>query len=192
MTQVRRFAPLLFVLGLSGVAAAPSAQTDFSGIVSYVYEANPQGIKPKMNNWEIRLCTADSRNGVYEIVQINKRLQPGATAVDTTPNVIVDSKLVAVGPDGSIAFALYVGDKVPKENMGRRGNSGEPVILTGHGTGRGTSSWVVFPGSKIERATPSVAKTPLTDGTLPIIQFVVSNERGERFQTDVILRRKPS
>lgn len=122
MTQVRRFAPLLFVLGLSGVAAAPSAQTDFSGIVSYVYEANPQGIKPKMYNWEIRLSTADSRNGVYEIVQINKRLQPGATAVDTTPNVIVDSKLVAVGPDGSIAFALYVGDKVPKENMGRRGN----------------------------------------------------------------------
>jgi len=68
-------ATLLLVVVVAGAArpfAAMSADPDFSGIVSYVFEPNPQEIKPKMYNWEVTLSKSDSQSGAYEIVQITR------------------------------------------------------------------------------------------------------------------------
>jgi hypothetical protein len=181
------------VTALAGPVAAPSAligQSPVSGIVNYIYDANPKEIKPKMYNWEVKLNGPDSRAGPYEIVQITKPVQrPGGPAEPVT-DVLIESRMIVPGSDSVIHFDLYVGDKTPKENMGRRGNSGEPIIASGRGTGKGASSWIVFPGANIDKATPSVAGTSLSNGTLPLIRFLVSNDQGERFETDVVLRRK--
>jgi len=180
---------------LKGLAApsALSAQTTpspVSGIVSYVFEANPKEIKPKMYNWEVKLSPADSRSGAYEIVQTTRSIGAGASGAEPVTNVLVESKAIVPASDSAITFNLYIGDKAPKENMGRRGNSGEPIIFSGRGTGTGASSWIVFPGAKIARATPSVAGTPMSDGNLLLIRFLVSDDHGGQSQTDVILRRK--
>jgi hypothetical protein len=180
-----------FVAALLGsVLAWPSAQAEVSGIVSYRYEPNPKEIKPKMYNWEIRLNQADSRTGAYEIIQVTRPTRANAKAADVVPQVLVESKVITPGQDGAVNFNLYVGDKTPTENMGRRGHSGEPIIFSGIGTGSGASSWIVFPGAKIERVVPSPAGTRLLDGTLSLIQFIVSDDRGDQFQTEVVLRRK--
>ena len=175
---------------LGSLLASPVAQTEVSGIVSYLYEPNPREIKPKMFNWEIKLNQADSHAGAYEIVQVTRPTQANAKAADVVSQVLVESKVITVGQDGAVNFNLYVGDKTPKENMGRRGNSGQPIILSGIGTANGASSWIVFPGAKIERVVPSPTGTRLSDGTLNLIQFFVSDDRGQHFQTDVVLRRK--
>jgi hypothetical protein len=180
----------LVAVWLGSALAWPAAQAEVSGIVSYVYEPNPREIKPKMYNWEIRLNQADSHAGTYEIVQITR---PGKTIGKTAgvvPHVLVESTVIKPGQDGAIHFNLYVGDKTPKENMGARGNSGEPIIFSGIGTGTSASSWIVFPGAKIERVVPSPADARLVDGTLRLIQYIVSDDRQEQFQTDLILRRK--
>jgi hypothetical protein len=175
---------------LGSALASPSAQTEVSGIVNYVYESNPREIKPKMYNWEIRLNTADSHNGAYEIIQITRPARADAKAADVSPQVLVESKMITPGQDGAIDFNLYVGDRTPKENMGRPGNSGQPIIFSGIGTGTGASNWIVFLGAKIERAVPSPRGTRLVDGKLSLIEFIVSDNRGDQFQTDVVLRRK--
>jgi len=175
---------------LASSLAWPSAQTEASGIVSYVYEANPKEIKPKMYNWEIRLNQADSHAGAYEIIQMTRPTRVNAKEADLVPQVLVESKVITPGQDGAVHFNLYVGDKAAKENMGRRGNSGQPIIFSGVGTGNGASNWIVFPGAKIERVLPSPKGTRLLDGKLSLIQFIVSDDRGEEFQTDVLLRRK--
>jgi hypothetical protein len=170
--------------------ARPSAQTDASGIVSYRYEPNPSEIKPKMYNWEISLNQSDSRTGTYELVQMTRPIKQDAKAVDVVPQVLVESKVITPNQDGVIHFNLYVGDKAPKENMGRRGHSGQPIIFSGIGTGSSASSWIVFPGAKIERVVPSPKGSLLLNGTLSLIQFIVSDDRGERSQTEVVLRRR--
>ena len=180
---------------LSGLNAfSPlSAQTTpspVSGIVSYIFEANPKEIKPKMYNWEVKLNPVDSRSGAYEIVQITTSIGAGATAAEPVTDILIESKAIVPASDSAIDFNLYIGDKTPKENMGRRGNSGQPIIFSGRGTGTGASSWIVFPGAKIARATPSVAGTSMSDGKLLLIRFLVSNDHGGQFQTDVVLRRK--
>jgi len=192
----RRYTLLVSALAstLTGLAApsALSAQTTpsrVSGIVSYVFEANPKEIKPKMYNWEVKLSPADSRSA-YEIVQTTRSIGAGASGAEPVTNVLVESKAIVPASDSAITFNLYIGDKAPKENMGRRGNSGEPIIFSGRGTGTGASSWIVFPGAKIARATPSVAGTPMSDGNLLLIRFLVSDDHGGQSQTDVILRRK--
>lgn len=183
--------PWVFVAALlGGVVATPSAQTEVSGIVSYVYEPNPSDIKPKMYNWEVRLSREDSRGGPYEIVQITRPTKAKATAADSVSQELVESRVITPGQDGTVAFHLYVGDKAPKENMGRRGRSGQPIIFSGIGTGSAASSWIVFAGAQIERVVPSPAGTRLRDGTLRLIQFIVRDERGEQSETDVVLRRK--
>ncbi len=175
---------------IGSMLATPSAQTEVSGIVSYRYEPNPREIKPKMYNWEVRLNRADSHGATYEIVQITRPTKAHATTTDSASQVLVESKVITPGQDGTVDFHLYVGDKTPKENMGRRGRSGQPIIFSGIGTGNGASSWIVFAGAQIERVVPSPTGTRLLDGTLSLIQFVVRDERGEQFQTDVVLRRK--
>jgi hypothetical protein len=175
---------------LVSVLARPHAQADVSGIVSYLYEPNPSEIKPKMYNWEITLNQADSHNGAYEIIQMTRPTGATAKAADVVPQVLVESKVITPGQDGVVRFNLYVGDKTPKENMGRRGHSGQPIIFSGIGTGSSASSWIVFPGARIERAVPSPRGTPLVNGKLSLIQFIVKDDRGEQFQTDVILVRK--
>jgi len=50
--------------------------------------------------------------------------------------------------------------------------------------------WIVLPGPKIEQVVPTAAGTPLSDGRLRLIEFIVSDEHGEPFQVQVVLRRK--
>ena len=175
---------------LGSVHAWPSAQTEVSGIVSYLYEPNPMEIKPKMYNWEVRLNQADSHTGAYEIIQLTRPTGAIGKAADAVPQVLVESKMIRPNRDGVVDFNVYVGDRTPKENMGRQGHSSQPIIFSGIGTGTGASSWVVFPGAKIGRVVPSRRGTRLLDGKLSLIQFIVTDDRGEQFQTDVVLRRK--
>lgn len=177
---------------LSGLSAlsAQTASSSVSGIVSYVFEANPKEIKPKMYNWEVKLNPADSKSGTYEIAQITRPIGVAASGAEPVTNILIESKAIMPASDGAIDFNLYIGDKTPKENMGRRGNSGEPIIFSGRGTGTGASSWIVFPGATIARATPSVVGTTMSDGKLLLIRFLVSDDHGGQFQTDVVLRRE--
>jgi hypothetical protein len=191
-TAISRSALMYAIMAalLGSVLARPSAQTDVSGIVSYVYEANPSEIKPKMYNWEIRLNQADSHAGAFEIIQMTRPTRANAKAADVAPQVLVESKVITPSQDGLVHFNLYVGDKTPHENHGRRGVSAQPIILSGIGTGNAASSWIVFPGATIGRVVPSPRGTRLVDGTLSLIQFIVTDDRGEQFQTDVVLKRK--
>lgn len=175
---------------LSTALAAQAPPSHSSGIVNYAFEPNPQDIKPKMYNWEIRLNEADSKAGAYEIVQMTRPVAAGVATGEPVVAGLVDSKMIVPGEDGAVDFHLYVGDKTPHQNMARQGDSGQPIIFSGLGTGKGESSWIMFPGATIDRATPSLANTPLTDGRLTVIRFLVHNDRGAQFQTDVILRRK--
>ncbi len=182
---------MLVALLVIGVGNALSAETDISGIIEYVYERNPQEIKPKMYNWEVKLNEADSRNGSYEIIQITKsnKTDPKAGAA-AVPIVLVESKMIVPNQDGIIDFKLYVGDKEPKQNMGRRGNIGQPFIFSGIGTAKAESTWIVLPGTKTDRVVPSAKGTQLSDGRLSLVQYIVTNDGGEKFQVDVIFRRK--
>jgi hypothetical protein len=170
------------------VAAGP-ADPDFSGIVNYLFEPNPQEIKPKMYNWEVSLNKSDSQS-VYEIVQITSPKSTNSKGLDPAQTVLVESRMIASNQDGVVDFNVYVGNKAPKENMGRRGHAGEPIIFSGRGTGRGESNWIILPGSKVEQVVPATKGTRLSDGRLDLIQFAVTNDRGEQFQVDVVLRRK--
>jgi len=184
--------PIVTVLLIANLAAASpvnSEESGFSGISEYSFEPNPQEIKPKMYNWEIKLNRSDSRNGTYEIAQIT-RLKSDSTAADGKSTVLVDSKVIVPNQDGIIDFKLYVGDKEPKQNMGRRGNIGQPIIFSGVGTGNAQSGWIVLLGAKVDQVVPSSKGTRLSNGGLSLIQFTVTNDRGETFQDDVILRRK--
>ena len=186
-TFTRAMLAALLALGLGSSFAEKAAAADFSGIIDYVFEPNPHEIKPKMYNWEIKLNQADSRDAGYEIVQITKPVVKGG---DTTPSILVESRMITPNQEGIIDFNLYVGDKEPKQNMGRRGNFGQPIIFSGRGTGKGASSWIILPGAKTNQVAPSGKGTRLSDGELSLIRFIVSNDRGEQFQADVVLRRK--
>lgn len=180
---------VLLIASFAGVSAVKSEESSFSGISEYSFEPNPQEINPKMYNWQIKLNRSDSRNGTYEIAQIT-RLKSGSTAADSQSTVLVDSKVIVPNQDGIIDFKLYVGDKEPKQNMGRRGNIGQPIIFSGIGTGNAQSGWIVLLGAKVDHVAPSGKGTRLSNGRLNLIQFTVTNDRGETFQDDVILRRK--
>jgi hypothetical protein len=181
---------VLLAVSLGNSFAAKSAETNFSGITEYVFEPNPQEISPKMYNWEVKLSKVDSQNGVYEIVQMTKPRKADSKPVDTATTVLIDSKMIVPNQDGIINFKLYVGDKEPKQNMGRRGNVGQPIIFSGRGTGKGESTWIVLPGTKVDQVTPSVKGAQLSNGKLNLIQFIVTTDGGEKFQADVIFRRK--
>jgi hypothetical protein len=181
---------VLLAVSLGDSFAAKSAETNFSGITEYVFEPNSQEISPKMYNWEVKLSKVDSQNGAYEIVQMTKPRKADSKPVDTATTVLIDSKMIVPNQDGIINFKLYVGDKEPKQNMGRRGNVGQPIIFSGRGTGKGESTWIVLPGTKVDQVAPSVKGTQLSNGKLNLIQFVVTNDGGEKFQADVIFRRK--
>lgn len=180
----------LLAIGLGNSFTAKSAETNLSGITEYTFEPNPQEISPKMYNWEVKLSKVDSQNGAYEIVQFTKPRKAGAKPVDTPTTVLIDSQMIVPNQDGIINFKLYVGDKEPKQNMGRRGSIGQPIIFSGRGTGKGESTWIVLPGSKVDQVAPSVKGAQLSNGKLNLIQFIVTNDGGEKFQADVILRRK--
>jgi hypothetical protein len=180
---------VLLSIVLGSPFAAQSTETNISGIADYKFDSSPQEIKPKMYNWEITLGAADSTNGIYEIIQITRRLDINGEDRSTT-NVLIDSKMIVPNEDGIIHFKLYVGDKEPKQNMNGPGKIGQPIIFSGIGTGKGASDWIVLSGSKVDQVVPSDKGTQLTDGRLNIIQFIVTDDTGEKFQADVILRRK--
>jgi hypothetical protein len=172
---------------------AKSAETNISGVASYFFEPNPQKIKPQMYNWEVKLSAADSTNGNYEIIQITKPLVEDGTNRATTKVLIGISPMsheetIRRNDDGIIDFMLYVGDKEPPQNMNGPGKINEPIIFSGIGTGVGMSDGIVLPGSKIDQVVPSDKGTEMSDGKLQIIQFFVTNNNGEKFQADVILR----
>jgi len=177
-------------LVLSSARSAPSMQSTASRIVTYVFEAQPQERAQKLYNWEVHLSEADSKKGLYEIVQVSRPTTPGASIAAPVTQVLFESKLILPGQDGAINFRLHAGDKVLKQNMGRSGYSGQAISFSGSGTGVGSSNWIVLPGSSVEHTTPVGAGTPMVDGNLPLIRFEVINARGEHFQTDVLLRRK--
>lgn len=168
--------------------AAGSAKADFSGIIDYKYTAIPQEIAPKLHNWEIRLNKADSRNGTYQIVQI---ITPEKAALGApSMAVIVDSNIIVPDQDGIIDFQLHVGDAQPKQNMGRRGDGGEPIIFSGIGTAKAESGWIVLPGEHIDQMLPAPRGTPLKRGKLELIQIKFHNDQGDKFRADLFLRRK--
>lgn len=163
---------------------------DLSGIVNYTFEPEPETISPKMYNWEFLLSEADSRNVAWAIVQVTR---PSADTPRSDPEVtktLIGPEMIVPNQDGVIHFMLHAGDKDPTLKMGAPGNIGHPISFSGRGTGIGTSSWIVLPGSEIQQVSPSETGTLLVDGTLRIIQFVGVNDAGDRFQSDVILRRQ--
>jgi hypothetical protein len=174
--------------GFSSTFAVQPEEANFSGIIEYVFDPNPQEITPKLYNWEIKLNSIDSRTGSYEIVQITKplRTQPSGPA----PRVLIDNQMIVPGQDGIIHFKVYIGEKQPKPNMPGPGSMGEPIIFSGRGTGKGASNWINLPGSKLDSVKPSVKGTRMSDGDLNLIQFIVTKDDGEKFQTEVVLRRK--
>jgi len=190
-----RISAVLLGIVLISPLVVKSAETNFSGIVEYVFEPNPQKIKPKMHNWVITLNAADSTNGTYEIVQITRSLDVNGGDRGTT-NILIGVALIShmemIIPNehGMIEFNLHVGAKEPKRNMNAPGNIGQPVTFSGIGTGRGGSSWIVLPGSKVDKVAPSAKGTQLSDGRLSIIQYIVTNDAGKKFQADVMLHRK--
>lgn len=190
----RRSAVLLAIV-LGSPFAVKSAETNISGIIEYVFEPNPQEVKPKMYNWEIRFNAADSTNGTYEIVQITRPLNINGGNRGTT-NILIGvspmshKEMIVPNEHGIIDFNLYVGEKEPKQNMNEPGNIGQPIIFSGKGTGKAGSDWIVLPGSKVDKVTPSGKGTRVSDGSLSIIQFIVTNDAGQKFQADVMLRRK--
>jgi hypothetical protein len=98
--------------------------------------------------------------------------------------------MIVADQDGIVPFRLYVGDKEPTRNTNGPGNIGQPIVFSGNGTGKGASSWIVLPGARVDRVTPSRKGTRLSNGRLSLIQYIVTNDRGERFQADVVLRRR--
>jgi hypothetical protein len=180
----------LLTASLSGPLAAQSAETNISGIIEYIFSPNPQEITPKAYNWEIKLNSIDSRVGSYEIVQITRRLGAERNTPDTAPRVLIDNQMIVPNQDGLINFKLYIGEKQPKANMPGPGSMGEPIIFSGRGTGKGQSNWIYLPGSKVDSVIPSEKGTRLSEGRLTLIRFAVTNVKGEKFQTDVELRRK--
>jgi hypothetical protein len=171
------------------------AQPGVSGIVAYSADPNPQDIQPTTHNWEIRLDASDSTNGLYEIVQTDRRLDPGAESRSTT-NVLIGlspmSQKPLIVPNGSgvIDFKLCIGNKKPELNMNAPGNMGQPIVFSGIGTGKAASDWVVLPGSKVTKVTPSDKGTKLLNGKLSIVQFLATNDSGAKFQIEVLLQRK--
>jgi hypothetical protein len=181
--------PLLAV-GLPGGFAAQTAETTFSGIIEYVFDPAPQEITPKMYNWEIKLNSIDSRAGSYEIVQMTRPVRIQPTGRGSSETVLIDSQVIVPNQDGIIHFKLFIGERQAKPNMPGPGSMGEPIIFSGRGTGKGQSNWIYLPGSKVDSATPSANGTRTSDGKLNLIQFITTKADGEKFQTDVLLRRK--
>ncbi len=171
------------------------AQSGVSGIVAYSADRNPQDLQPTTHNWEIRLDASDSTNGFYEIVQIDRHLDPGAEPRSTT-NVLIglspmsQKPLIVPNGNGVIDFKLSIGSKTPESDRNAPRNTGQPLVFSGVGTGKAVSDWVVLPGSKVTKVTPSGKGTKLSNGNLSIVQFLATNDSGAKFQTDVLLQRK--
>jgi hypothetical protein len=187
---IRQWILPLLASGLCSSLAAQPAETSFSGVIEYVFNPNPQEITPKVYNWEIKLNSIDSRTGSYEILQITKLLRAQPAGPDSAPSVLIDNQMIVPNQEGVIDFKLYIGEKQPKPNMPGPGSMGEPIIFSGRGTGKGESNWIYLPGSKVDNVIPSVKGTRMSDGKLNLIQFIVTKANGEKFQTDVVLRRK--
>ena len=185
---------VLLAWALATPFEANCAQPSVSGIVEYYFEPNPQDTKPKMYNWEIRLNATDSTNGVYEIIQINRRLDLDAEPRSTT-NVLIglspmnQKPLIVPNGSGVIDFKLCIGNKKPELNLNAPGNLGQPIVFSGIGTGKAASEWVVLPGSKVTKVTPSDKGARLSDGKLSIVQFLVASDSGAKFQIEVLLQR---
>jgi hypothetical protein len=180
----------LVAVGLPGAFAAQTAGTAFSGIIEYVFDPAPQEITPKLYNWEVKLNSIDSRAGSYEIVQTTRPVRTQPNGLGSTSSVLIDNPIIVPNQDGIIHFKLYIGERQPKPNMPGPGSMGVPIIFSGRGTGKAESNWIYLPGSKIDGVTPSANGTRMSEGRLNLIQFISTKADGEKFETDVLLRRK--
>jgi hypothetical protein len=186
---------MLLAIALRSPFSVKSAETNVSGIIDYKFDPNPQEPAPKMYNWEVMLNAVDSTNGTYEIIQFTKPIKEDAKDSDATTKVLIDrdmdnEEMVTTNENGIVHFVIHIGDKEPTQNMNGRGKIGQPLIFSGRGTGKGASTWIVLPGSKVDQTTPSDKGTKFSDGKLNLIRYVVTNGDGEKFQADVLLQRK--
>jgi hypothetical protein len=166
--------------------SAPVAESTLpSGITDYFYDPNPQKVKPKLYNWEVKLSAADSRKGPYEIIQETRTLADHDSRA--TGRVLIDPEMIVPNAGGIIDFMLYVGSKQPAGDPDAPGNIGQPIKFSGKSGGTGEANVISLPGSEMDRVIPSGKGTQLADGWLELIQFVASNGHGEKFRTDVIL-----
>jgi hypothetical protein len=176
---------------LLAVPVLQAGGAEVSGITDYVFDAAPQTVARKMFNWEVTLSAADSKKWGYEVVQVNHFLSAEAKIRDTT-NVLVDSKMLAPNPTGIVHFALCVGSKEPRPNVGGPDQIGEPIVYAGLGTTKVQSDWITLPGTQINRAAPSGKGTELVNGQLKMMEYEVTNKDGQKVQTAVIFRRAPN
>jgi hypothetical protein len=183
----RLFLFALLAAGLSGLVTIISAQTNMSGIVKYFLDPNPEEFGSTMYNWEVVLNALDSRNGPYAIVRIDKLLRGKPKALETAPERIIDSDMIAQGNDGIIAFKLGIGMKESKNIPDGSGNAAQPIVFSGKGSGKGESSWINFPGSNVKQVVPSDAGTVLSGGRLLLMRFIVSDNDGAEIESDVVL-----
>ena len=192
--------PMLVLLVVASLVACspstpppPPAYTPaVSGITHYEFDPAPQDVSPKMHNWIVVLDKAVSAGGAYEIVQETAPLSAEGELGPVVSEVLIEAKWIAVNAKGLIHFRLHVGNAEPTANMLAPGNAGHPVVFSGIGTGKGASSWVVLPGGEFERVTPTTTESALVGGACTFIRYLVKNGAGERFQADVVLRRKGS
>lgn len=174
---------------LAAFTAMQASGAAVSGVTGYNYEAEPKGVTQKMYNWEVTLSAADSKKGSYDIVQVDHYLSADGKNPDAT-NVLIGPGMVRTDATGIIHFALLIGDKQPRTNMGGPGQIGEPIVYLGLGSSKVESAWITLPGQLINRTVPAASGTRLADDKLMLIEFDVTDKDGAKIQTQVMLRRE--
>ena len=161
-----------------------------SGVTEYHYEPNPPDSFTKMYNWVVRMTAEDSKKDRYEIVQIDQ-LEGGATKT----KVLVGQSRSAgrawmdamrPGDNGFVGFKLAIGDKAITSR--KNGAFQEPLFLFGLVNGVSWTDWISLQGTVLGEVVPTDKGATLVDGTLRLIRFNTTDEKGRKFVTDVVLR----
>jgi len=161
-----------------------------SGVTEYHYVSHPPDDFTKLYNWVVRMTAEDSKKDKYEIVQID---QP-VGGIPETKVLAGPSRsgghpwmdALRPGDNGLLGFELGIGDKAvtsPSNGMFR-----EPLFLFGLGSGVSWTDSVLLPGTSLGEVVPADKGALLTDGTLRLIRFNTTDEKGGKFVTDVVLR----
>lgn len=161
-----------------------------SGVTDYHYEPNPPDSFTKLYNWVVRMTAADSKKDRYEIVQID---QPDGGAAET--KVIVGQSrsagrtwmdVLRPNDNGFLGFKLGIGDK-PDIAL-TNGVFREPFQFNGLGIGTFWTDSIFLQGTVLGEVVPTDKGATLVDGTLRLIRFNTTDEKGRKFVTDVVLR----
>jgi len=161
-----------------------------SGVTEYHYEPNPPDSFTMLYNWVVRMTAEDSKKDRYEIVQID---QPEGGATET--KVLVGQSRSAgrawmdamrPGDNGFVGFKLAIGDKAITSR--KNGAFQEPLFLFGLVNGVSWTDWISLQGTVLGEVVPTDKGATLVDGTLRLIRFNTTDEKGRKFVTDVVLR----